>query len=82
MYEDRKVRKYWKVKEIHELICRSSEEGLCILSNIPFEECDSWLNDSNAIYGSFLYNGKRVSVINIHLPWDSVVYLVRQFMRI
>lgn len=60
----------------------NSEEGLCILSNIPFEECDSWLNDSNAIYGSFLYNGKKVSVINIHLPWDSVVERERQIVSI
>lgn len=48
------------------------EEGLCVLSQIPFEECDSWIGASNAIYCSFLYKDKRIAVVNIHLPWDSV----------
>lgn len=60
----------------------NDEEGLCILSHIPFEECDSWLNDSNAIYCSFLHEGKKVSVINVHLPWDSVAERERQIVSI
>lgn len=60
----------------------NEQEGLCILSHIPFEECDSWLNDSNAIYCSFLHEGKRVSVINVHLPWDSVAERERQIVSI
>lgn len=50
----------------------NDEEGLCILSQIPFEECDSWINTSNSIYCSLMYKGKKVSVVNIHLPSDSV----------
>ena len=58
------------------------EEGLCIMSNIPFVECDSWLKNSNAIYCSFLHDGKIVSVINVHLPWDSVMERERQIVNI
>ena len=50
----------------------NDEEGLCILSNFPFVECDSWMENVNAIYCSFLCDEKRVSVVNLHLPWDSV----------
>ncbi len=60
----------------------NAEEGLCILSHIPFEECDSWLNASNAIYCSIVYNKKKVSIINVHLPWDSVVERERQIISI
>ena len=35
------------------------DEGLCIMSNIPFIECESWLKNANAIYSSFLHNGKN-----------------------
>lgn len=69
--------KYWYFDNY-----QNDEEGLCILSNIPFEECDSWLNDSNAIYCSFLHKGKKVSVINVHLPWDSVAERERQIVSI
>lgn len=61
---------------------QNAEEGLCILSCIPFEECDSWLDFSNAIYCSFLQNGKRFSVVNVHLPWDSVAERERQIVNI
>ncbi len=50
----------------------NDEEGLCILSKIPFAECDSWLHKANAIYASFEWNDKTIAVINLHLPWDSV----------
>lgn len=61
---------------------QNDEEGLCILSKIPFEECDSWLDDTNAIYGSFLHNDKKISVINVHLPWDSEAERERQIVEI
>ena len=60
----------------------NEEEGLCILSNVPFVECDSWLNVSNAIYCSFWYNDKKISIINVHLPWNSVVERERQIVDI
>lgn len=60
----------------------NDEEGLCIMSNIPFEDYDSWLNDSNAIYYSFLHNRKKISMVNVHLPWDSVIERERQIVNI
>lgn len=61
---------------------QNDNEGLCILSHIPFEECESWLNICNAIYCSFLYKGKKVSVINVHLPWNSVLEREQQIINI
>ena len=61
---------------------RDSEEGLCILSNIPFAECESWLDHSNAIFCSVCHDNKTISVINIHLPWDSVAERERQIVEI
>lgn len=69
--------KYWYFANY-----KNDEEGLCILSSIPFEECDSWLDYSNAIYCSFWHNGKTISVINVHLPWDSVAERERQIVHI
>ena len=59
---------------------KNNEEGLCILSHVPFIECDSWLDDANAIYCAFLYDNKKISVINVHLPWDSVRERERQIV--
>lgn len=61
---------------------QNDEEGLCILSNVPFEERDSWLGYANAICCSFLYNDKKICVINVHLPWDSVAERERQIVDI
>lgn len=61
---------------------RNDEEGLCILSHIPFKECDSWLDNVNAICCSFSYGDKTISVINVHLPWDSVLERERQIADI
>ncbi len=58
------------------------DEGLCILSHTPFEECDSFVDASNAIYCSFLCEGKRISVVNVHLPWDSVSKREEQIIHI
>lgn len=58
------------------------EEGLCILSKIHFEKCECWLKDSNAIYASFLWNGKKVVIINLHLSCDSVKIREQQIMNI
>ena len=68
---------YWYFDNYH-----NDEEGLCILSNIPFEECESWLSESNAIYCSFLHNGEKVAVVNVHLPWESVIERERQIVSI
>ena len=59
-----------------------SEEDLCIMSNMPFIECESWLKNANAIYSSILYNGKSVAVVNIHLPWYSVIEREKQIVNI
>lgn len=61
---------------------RDSEEGLCMLSNIPFAECESWLDHANAIFCSICHNHKIISVINVHLPWDSVAERERQIVDI
>lgn len=60
----------------------NGEEGLCIMSKMPFEDCDSWLNDSNAIYCAFLHDDKKISIVNIHLPWNSVMERERQIINI
>lgn len=60
----------------------NNEEGLCILSKIPFGECDSWFDETNAIYCSFVQADKKIAVINVHLPWDSVAERERQIVDI
>jgi endonuclease/exonuclease/phosphatase family metal-dependent hydrolase len=59
-----------------------SEEGLAILSKRPFERNISLLEHSNAIMGLFESNGKKVCVINIHLPWDSPMNRTKQIIAI
>lgn len=61
---------------------RDSEEGLCILSNFPFVECEAWLDKVNAVYCSFLQNQRKVAVVNLHLPWDSVAEREKQIVNI
>ena len=61
---------------------QNDEEGLCILSRIPFEECDSWLTHTNAIYCSILCNDKKIAIINVHLPWEGVAERERQIVDI
>lgn len=60
----------------------NEEEGLCILSKVPFKECDSWLHKTNAIYASFESNDKTVGIVNLHLPWDSVAEREREMADI
>ena len=57
-------------------------EGLCILSKIPFTKCSSWLNSTNAIYVSFMYKGKTIAVVNLHLSWDSCLKREQQIADI
>ncbi len=61
---------------------KTCEEGLCILSNVPFMECNSWTSKVNAIYTSLLWEGKKIGISNIHLPWDSVAERERQIVEI
>ena len=61
---------------------KNDAEGLCILSRIPFVECDSWLGRVNAIYSSFLWKDKICSVVNLHLPWNSVIDREKQITSI
>lgn len=61
---------------------RDSDEGLCILSNAAFAECGSWMDKANAVYGFVLCSGRRVAVVNLHLPWDSAAGRERQIVEI
>lgn len=51
----------------------ADNEGICILSKYPVIEKDSWMVDSNAQYVQIEYENKRIGVVNLHLPWDSVL---------
>ena len=61
---------------------KNEDEGLCILSNIPFVRCASWLDTANAICCYFLWNKKEIVVVNLHLPWDSVLQREKQITDI
>lgn len=54
------------------------QEGLCIVSKMPFEETESWFHDVNALFVSFHYQGRKIGIVNLHLPWDSVRERERQ----
>ena len=36
----------------------------------------------NAIYCSFFYNSQKIAVVNVHLPWDSVLSREHQIIKI
>ncbi len=58
------------------------DEGLAILSKSPFLRTVSLLGRANALTGLFDICGKRVCVVNIHLPWDSPVNREKQMIEI
>lgn len=58
------------------------DEGLCVLSHIPFAQTASWLDTANAIYCSFFWNEKEFAVVNLHLPWASVLQREKQIIDI
>lgn len=60
----------------------NEQEGLCIASKIPFEEKESWCYDTKAIFVCFHCRNKRIGIVNLHLPWDSVRERERQIVRI
>lgn len=37
---------------------------------------------ANAIYCSFFYNSQKIAVVNVHLPWDSVLIREHQIIKI
>lgn len=37
---------------------------------------------ANAIYCSFFYNSHKIAVVNVHLPWDSVLSREHQIIKI
>lgn len=45
-------------------------EGLCVMSHLPFAETFSWMK-VNALAVSVNDNGKRIGIVNLHLPWES-----------
>lgn len=57
-------------------------EGLCILSKIPFSRCVSWITSCNSLFCSFVYNHKLIGIVNLHLPWDSVLRREKQIKDI
>ena len=59
-----------------------NEEGLCIMAKMPFLECETWIGEANAIYCSFFYNYQKIAVVNVHLPWDSVLIREHQIIKI
>lgn len=61
---------------------KNSEEGLCILSNSPFEKRESWLAFANAVSCSFKWGNKTVAIVNLHLSWDSVIEREKQIADI
>lgn len=60
----------------------NEDEGLCIASKLPFDKKESWLHDANAIYADFYHQGRKIGIVNLHLPWDSVRERERQIARI
>ena len=60
----------------------NGNEGLCIVSKIPLDKRESWCHDVNAIYADFYYQGRRVAIVNLHLPWDSVWEREQQIMEV
>ena len=60
----------------------NSEEGLCILSNCPFEKRESWLAVANAVSCSVKWDERIVAIVNLHLPWDSVIEREKQIVDI
>lgn len=51
----------------------AENEGICVLSKNPILEKDSWIKDANAQYIQIEFGSKRIGVVNLHLPWDSVL---------
>lgn len=51
----------------------AENEGICVLSKCPVIEKDSWIIDANAQYIQIEFENKLIGVVNLHLPWDSVL---------
>lgn len=50
----------------------NDEEGICVLSKYPITVKEDWMY-INAQYMTFQYESKIVGIVNVHLPWDSVI---------
>ena len=61
---------------------QNENEGLEILSKIPFDKCASWLSDTNAIFSSFAYNDSILAIVNLHLPWKGSLKRENQIIDI
>lgn len=48
-------------------------EGICVLSKMTLLDNESWIHDGNASYVSICHNEKTIGIVNVHLPWDSVL---------
>lgn len=49
------------------------QQGIAILSNSQIAVSQSWVLDSCSIYSAIKYHNKSVGIVNVHLPWDSVL---------
>lgn len=59
-----------------------ADEGLAIMSKKPFIRNVSLLDSANAILGFFEECGKRLCVVNIHLPWNSPINRAKEIVSI
>lgn len=60
------------------------EEGLAILSRFPLPET-AWLHEREgcaALNAVLEVDGRRISVTNVHLPWDSAIQKEKQIVAI
>lgn len=58
------------------------DEGLAILSKRPFISTVTLLGRANALIGLFDVCGKKLCIVNIHLPWDSPINREKQIIEI
>ncbi len=50
------------------------DEGICLLYRYPMIDSVSWTLDVNAQYACFEIDSKLIGIVNLHLPWDSVIH--------
>ena len=57
-------------------------EGLALFSRTPFLACGSWMDEAWAVYATTMIAGHILSVVNVHLPWNSEKERQRQIMAV
>lgn len=59
---------------------KMEDEGLAILSNMPYESKISLINNANAVACTVRWDEKQLLIVNVHLPWDSEAERERQIV--